>query len=112
MTETAENLMYESAISVYDFKLFMLFGIISPYSQLTYTHLEDILTALNAGTINLQACRQLIEILHQDPTQNVQTVNNVQLIYFLPKKKFSTFFVFCQCKHISGLKQYNLFYSL
>ncbi|XP_004533639.1 glutamyl-tRNA(Gln) amidotransferase subunit B, mitochondrial [Ceratitis capitata] len=42
--------------------------------QLTYTHLEDILTALNAGTINLQACRQLIEFLHQDPTQNVQTL--------------------------------------
>ncbi|XP_054725243.1 glutamyl-tRNA(Gln) amidotransferase subunit B, mitochondrial isoform X1 [Anastrepha obliqua] len=42
--------------------------------QLTYTLLEDILTALNAGTINLQAGRQLIEILHEDPTQNVQLV--------------------------------------
>lgn len=43
-------------------------------SQLSYTHLEDILSALHAGTINLQAGRDLIEIIHENPAQKVQMV--------------------------------------
>ncbi|XP_067617484.1 glutamyl-tRNA(Gln) amidotransferase subunit B, mitochondrial [Eurosta solidaginis] len=42
--------------------------------QLTCVHLENILAALHTGTINLQAGRQLIELLNSDPAQNAKTL--------------------------------------
>ncbi|XP_017465642.1 PREDICTED: glutamyl-tRNA(Gln) amidotransferase subunit B, mitochondrial [Rhagoletis zephyria] len=76
--------------------------------QLTYTHLEDILVALNTGTINLQAGRQLIEFLHQDPAQNVQSlINDRQLEQITDEKTIEKLCLQAIERNEQAVKQYK-----
>ncbi|XP_011181039.1 glutamyl-tRNA(Gln) amidotransferase subunit B, mitochondrial [Zeugodacus cucurbitae] len=76
--------------------------------QLSYTHLEDILTALHAGTINLQAGRELIEIIHEDPAQEVKTlIKERKLEQITDEKVIDQFCRQAIEQHAQALKQYK-----
>lgn len=53
------------------------------FSRLTYNHLKDILKALHAEEINLQSARKLIELLHEQHTQEVNEVIEKKKLYVI-----------------------------